>query len=215
MRTSRLIAVGLVAMAVASQASAVLPGLASDPNGMPGWQGTKSFDTANLYGVNYYAADIDYCVYDPGQFVESFFDVTVDPSLYVYAYQVTSVTDGTFGAGTGYVTRFSVGLTGGDAQACGLGYVPLSGAFPSSIAFAPAVAPFNTVGWNYAPGIYAGSTSAVMFYCSPFGPEWDNASITGAYGLGDSQLMPSPTPEPATLVVLAAGSALLFRRKRN
>jgi len=191
--------------------------LATDDNAMPGWRETKHFDTANIYGVTYYAADIDFAVYDKGDFFKSF-DIEPNADHYVYAYQITKVYDGFFGPGTGYVTRFSVGLSGENEQPANPNFVGPGLVAPSSLDFAPPTPPYNTVGWNFSSGVYAipSQDSTVLYFSSPFAPEWDNAAVTGAYGLGDSQTMPSPTPEPATLTICILGAAgLLLQRRRR
>ncbi len=43
-------------------------------------------------------------------------------------------------------------------------------------------------------------------------PEWDNATATGA--LFDTQLMPSPIPEPTMMVLLGLGAAALLRTRK-
>lgn len=186
--------------------------LASDPNGMSAWQGTQTFDTANIYGVTYYTADVDYCVYGPGQFTESFQpDPACEPDSghYVYAYQIVEITSDY----SGYVNRLSIGLNDGNEEGYCISYIPGSGSVdPSNSAFAP-----FTAGWDISAGVYVGDTSSVLYFASPYGPEWDTSSVTGYMSTGDTQYMPSPTPEPGTLVLFAVGLAALSgaRRKRT
>jgi len=185
--------------------------LAGDPNGMGGeWQGTRIFDTANFYGTTYYTADIDYCVYQPGQFTETFTPDTghePDPTHYVYAYQIADVTS-SYG---GYVNRFSVGLNGGDEEEAGIWYLPASGNVdPSNSSFAP-----FTAGWDFNPSVYVGDTSSVLYFSSPYGPEWDTSTVTGYFTAGDTQLVPSPLPEPGTLALLCIGFVAVLRARRK
>jgi len=140
----------------------------------------------------------------------------VDPSHYVYAYQIDAVRDGVFGVGTGYVSRFSVGITGIDGQPTNIGDVAgTSVVAPSNAAFAPPSGVINTAGWDFNTGVYAGQSSTVLYFTSPFEPEWDNASVSGAYSFGDTQQMPSPTPEPVTLTMLVGGALMLVARRRR
>ena len=198
----------VVAMLLASNAAGGV--LAGDPNGIAGWQGTQTFDTVNIYAVTYYTADIDYCVYEPGQFTETFTPESghePDSSHYVYAYQIVQITS----AYGGYVNRFSVGLNGGDEEEAGIWYIPASGDVdPSNSAFAP-----FTAGWDFDPAVYVGETSAVLYFSSPFGPELDTASVTGYFSTGDTQMMPSPMPEPGTLALLAVGFAAICGARRR
>jgi hypothetical protein len=61
--------------------------------------------------------------------------------------------------------------------------------------------------------IVYGQTSDVLFFASPFAPEWDSATAGGQYR--KSMTLPSPTPEPATLSLLLAGFLLAGRRARK
>jgi len=49
-------------LALAGQATAGI--LATDVNAIPGWQGMRTFDTVHMFGATYYAADVEYAVYN-------------------------------------------------------------------------------------------------------------------------------------------------------
>jgi hypothetical protein len=189
--------------------------LASDPNAMGGsWQGIARFQSSPMPIVT---VDVEYAVYAPGQFNLTF--PGGDPSngaQYVYAYQIfNEVNPHPYPAGPGYVSRFSVGLSGRDEQAANIGWIPNpnppAGLLPNNFGFGP-----TTAGWDYAaPQLTYLSRSVVLLYTSPFSPELDSSSVTGSYAMGATVLLPSPTPEPMTLALVVAGmSVLLLRRRR-
>lgn len=210
-RLATVLAGGLTIVALIGAAQAGI--LASDANALGTWQGTKTFDTADTFGVSYFVAEIDYAVYAPGNFAASFTPQTgAEPAVsdYVYAYQIVSVADGT--TGSGHVERLSVGLNDGNEQPNVIGYLPTDPAevAPSDASFAP-----NTAGWNFLnPNVHTGDASMVLYFSSPFGPEWDTATASGTFSTFDTKLMPSPTPEPATVLLLSIGAGALLRRRR-
>lgn len=206
-----------VALSVCTSHAAIM----SDPNAMSGWTGSKLFVSspeARLY------VTVEYAVYAPGQFGLSYSGQ--DPSndsQYVYAYEIFNndpnhprqdLPD--------YVRRLSVGLDG-DEQPANATWVDLTPDLPlhqdpSNASFVSSGGIITSVGWNYASDnrlIYdypntGGRASDVLFFTSPFGPEWDSATVSG--NLFDSDTLPSPLPEPATLALLGLGAAVMLRR---
>ncbi len=182
--------------------------LVSDPNGMGGqWQDTVRFQTA----MSVTTADVDYCVYAPGQFALSF-PGWIDPNNsaysthYVYAYQIFNVSTAPY---YGSVTRFSIGVGTYDQ--------PDNNSFiddPSYVNPSAMQLGVNTVGWDFnSPELTYGNVGDILYFSSPFGPATDTATVQGTYGLTDTDWLPSPAPEPATIALLAAGMALLARRR--
>jgi hypothetical protein len=203
-----LMVAGLVALAAGSAGAGLIAG---DVNGLPAWQGTVHFQaTPSLF------LDVDYCVYAPGDFGDSF-GAAADPSggtQYVYAYQILNdlpnhpAPDPT----KDYVTSFSIGLTGLNELAANVGAVAVTdGKNPNHSAFAPTTGTPNTVKWTYTTSLKSGSFSNILIYTSPFAPEFDNSTILGYSA--DTHLLPSPTPEPATLTFLAIGLAAVIGKR--
>lgn len=202
-------------LVVAITCGVAAAGLAIDANGISDWQGVETFDTVSSMGVTYYKADIEYCVYEPGMFAESYSGVVVDETYYVYAYQIVAVMDGSYGSG--YISHFSLGIGDDTSKDAGvITYVSGTGDIaPNVSAFAPLDRPYNTARWEYDPAVYSGAMGEVMYFSSPHGPQWDDASTIGSYGFAASSMMPSPIPEPVTLVLLGVGGTLLVKTRRR
>lgn len=192
--------------------------LMNDPYGMDGgvstqWQGRTHFQSSPAY----VSLDIEFSVYAPGQFDASF-GLGSDPSGgsdYVYAYQIHNNLQPK--NSRDYIKIFTVGFSGGNEVPMGIGSLAGPDRNPDAVMFSPvppavaqsAVWQFNTgnvLAWN--------EISDVLYYASPFGPEMDNASVTGRYGVFNQQQLPSPTPEPATIVFLVAGMIAACRRRK-
>jgi len=152
-------------------------------------------------------------VYAPGNYGLS----GTDPSggaHYVYAYQVFNDL-----LGNVPVSSFSVGLDptanvasiGSDA---GSGTTP-GGTAPTASAFS-GTPPTSAVWYFFLNTIDpppANEYSKVLLFTSPYGPQWAPATVMNG-GLGNTQDMPSPIPEPATLAFLALGGVGLLARRR-
>jgi hypothetical protein len=201
--------------------------LATDPASILGWQGTRSFSASAATVV--LSADVDYAVYAPGDFSGSAaLGNPADPSgglHYVYAYQAFNNVEG----GNRPVSQFSVGFL--DLAPEGDGNDDAE--FPENIGFvdgfsSPDLDPVSSfspdsnpqtikeaAGWGFQNGGLqpAGDNSDILIYTSPFGPEWDRASILGG-GLSNFQPLPSPVPEPTTFVLslFAMTSLLVYLR---
>jgi hypothetical protein len=183
--------------------------LMTDNNGMGGqWQGKRTF-TATM---NLFNADVEFCVYAPGQFNKSF--TGADPSgglQYVYAYQVINT------GATGYLNRFSVGLNEKNEQASNIGQVAGSNVSPSANSITT-----TTAGWDFlSPTIIVGQRSNILIFTSPFAPEFDNTTVKGTQGATKTIYrpptnlgIPSPTPEPMTLTLLATGLVAAISRRK-
>jgi hypothetical protein len=163
-------------------------------------------------------ADVEFAVFAPG------FYPGADPSggtNYVYAYQVMPAldTDGTTILGSTYVSWYSVGLDG-DENPSGIGPDPtqgvLGGQAPDTSGFQGT--PITTALWEYIPtvlNVHTGAYSEVLLFTSPYGPEWDNASVSGGFGLQDMESLPSPAPEPMTVLLIGLGVGALWAKRHG
>ena len=218
MRTVRLLAffgVALAAAALGPAASARAGLIADDLHGLLGWHGTQHFQaTPSLY------LNVDYCVYAPGAF-DLTFGSGADPShgtQYVYAYQILNDIPGHPAPDPlkDYVTSFSVGLSDRNEQPANVAVVTVTGGKTPALKYfspAPPQVP-STVTWKFTTSVKSGSFSNILLYTSPFGPELDNATILGYSA--DTHLLPSPLPEPATLMLMGGGlAAILWQARRR
>ncbi len=186
--------------------------LATDPAALPAWQGTQLFQQT-VFTLNL-KANVDFAVYSPGAFSGSAaLGNPADPSGgndYVYAYQVLNDQGGNVS-----VTQLSVGFLDLPPNGDGVddAEVPQNIGFVDGFA-SPDVDPSSSFNPNNNPNVLkqaadwalagldpsTSDTSDVLFFTSPYGPEWDNGSILGG-GLGATNALPSPVPEPATFVL--------------
>ncbi|MGB3086833.1 MAG: PEP-CTERM sorting domain-containing protein [Phycisphaerae bacterium] len=195
--------------------SALATPLATDPNAILAWRGTQQF---NAYDAGLDATlqvDVEYAVYAPSQYEKS----GTDPSSgteYVYAYQVFNDL-----AGNVPVSSFSVGLDAGadpDDIGSDAGSGTAGGTAPSAGAFSGSP-PTSAVWYFFNDTIDPPLTneySEVLVFTSPNGPKWAPATVMDS-GLSDTQNLPSPVPEPATLALMGLGGVLTFlgRRRRK
>src|SRR5690242_896979 len=174
----------MLALAGAAQAGI----LTTDPNAIPGWQGSTPF-TTSLGGTSL-VTTIDYAVYAPGQIDTSAAlgfpgHIPFDPSLgtnYVYAYEIFNT------GGNAKALTLSVGLDylagavptspvsiGNDAL------TPAGGVAPGSSAFSPTIGPVQSAIWSYSSlgGLAVGTHSDILIFSSPFGPKMYQSTLTG------------------------------------
>jgi len=193
---------GFVALVLMTSATFGGP-LASDPNAMAGWKGTVSFVPPSAWQV-----DMDYAVFAPGNYPDDLVNGD-DPSNgteYVYAYQAFNV------SASGPATTVSIGLLGGSG-AGNAGDDPLhvqtGGVSPTS-----SVVLLDSVVTSFtSPQLLPGQHSTVFLFTSLNSPTWMSASVSNA-GQSDQQSLPSPLPEPSSLVLLAGAGLMLIRKRR-
>ena len=212
---------------VAAPASAVI--LPVDGNAMPGWQGTRLFQDS--FYTFQLSANVDFAVYEPGAF-DITFGIGADPSggaEYVYAYQIHNhLTD------TSTISALTVGLDGDTnplrppeplTNGPPLGYVSFLddvlfsdfGLDPSdSRAVPPGGSPPPTsMRWDFVDGLptlLPGMSSDILLFTCPALPEWDSGTLDAAWAATED--LPSPSPEPTTVVILAAGGLIVLRRRK-
>jgi hypothetical protein len=190
--------------------------LPTDSNAMPAWQGSSLINSTFPSGA--FSANVDYAVYDRGQFDLSF--PGQDPSggaQYVYAYQILNSL-----SSSASIQEFTVGLDGDESPA-NIGSiadpVPPSGNAENLAYFSGS--PATSAVWSYADSMVSpGAESRILIFTSPNPPEWDLASLLGtrgSIGQAPGSGLPGPVPEPGALLgLIAIGCAFfLVRRLRR
>ena len=217
--TLRIVSVIVLLAAGAVQAGVLVDDSNAYDDGGTVWQGRVEFRGFEFLDGLVWAADIEYCVYAPGSFDVSWGDGS-DPSNdqhYVYAYQIFNNLDpypddqASILAQQDFVDTLTVGINGGDEEAANDTYIASTGDKP------PHTHTINgsSVLWEFIGGTWQinyGDTSDVLLFTSPYAPEWDFATLSGQYL--DTEQLPSPTPEPATLGLLIIGWLTMLKRRR-
>jgi len=181
--------------------------LAFDPTGIPQFTGSVAFNASNQLLV-----DLDYAVFAPGVYPDDGVNGD-DPSNgaeYVYAYQAFNRT-----ASTRALTTVSVGLVNDQTGAHNAVPDPLhvltGGVLPSSMEVN--LVSLSVITRFLNPPVPAGGYSSVFLFTSPNRPTYMTTSVLSG-GLVDTQMAPSPLPEPATFGLLALGGLVVLRRRR-
>jgi hypothetical protein len=169
---------------------------------MTGYAGSVTFSG----GLTLPTVSVEYAVFAPGSFGSG------DPSggqQYVYAYQILGDVSNSV-----QVSKFTVGLDAG-ADATGIGELNDSGAatgFAASSYNITTGPTTNSAVWNYNPRIPLTDKSKLLLFVSPFEPKWLTCTVKGA-ATAETGPVPSPVPEPGTLLCLTlAGIALILVR---
>ena len=185
----------------------------------------------------WWAADVEYCVYAPADFAGDSFAESwpafTDPSggeHFIYAYQIFNdlgidpeypdypvipPPSFLFSKEQEHVTTLTVGINGGDEEAANDGCLAGTGdKGPTLDEINP-----SSVLWEFIGGVGGadqinyGEIGDVILFSSPYGPEWDSATLSGE--VPDTEELPSPTPEPATVGLLAVGATLFWNLRRR
>lgn len=197
--------------------------LSTDPAAMAGWKGSQLFVGSN--GTTSLMASVDFAVYAPGEFSQS--DALGDPldpsggTQYVYAYEIfNNVGGNTFSRNLSIAILDYPNLVQNLTHDPG---TPEGGIAPNLIQFVPEDAPFTNVKWTFnSPVITVGQHSDILLFTSPFAPQFLTAGMQGGSATIATAPLPSPTPEPSTillggtgLVALVAARVLRGRRKQR
>ena len=202
--------VGLMAIAGFACVGVAQAGpLPLDGNAIAGYHGTSAPFFSSQFGTSI-SASVEYAVYAPGQFNTSF-GAGADPSAgtqFVYAYQLFNTGDS---ATSLALTAITVGLNTGN-QGANIGSLPIVngnyGQLPNSASFSGS--PATSARWFYNPtSLPLGAASQVLLFTSPHGPTFKTSSVQGG-GLGASQPLPTPVPEPGTIALAILGCAGLL-----
>jgi len=152
-----------------------------------------------------WSADVEYAVYAPATYPGSHPD---KDAKYIYAYQVFASS-----AGTATLTSLSLNLpvgagaaSPGDDLTYGMagGVAPLLSRLTGS--------PPTIVQWVL--DVDGGEHSTVLLFSSPNSHTLAAATLANG-GVGDTQSLPTPLPEPTTMALLALGALVLVRRWRR
>ena len=225
MRTSVFNTLGLaMAVVLGSSGTASASTLATTAYALGPWQGSHSYVAAGVLSQNL-DATVEFAVFAPGDFQDflstenniNFVDPA--PSEFIYAYQITPITEATAGISiftVGLNSNESTGIEGVSFIPMGTnhgGYSPLPAADPLLVGGGPGVS--DSSQWNFAGSIGTGQASGILFYSSPQGPEFGFSQVTaGTATTQQANSLPNPVPEPATLVLgLAAVLGLMARRR--
>ena len=186
---------------------AVAGPLAEDPNALfydgTLWRGTT---VMKLYTMD---ANVDWCVYAPGQFSYPGLGYTPTSGEFVYAYQV-------FVEPESEVFTFSVGLDVSN-KANNIGTFLLSGGAEPDSSVIHGTPPFEEAVWEwFDPGLQPGSKSVGLAFSSVNAPKFYGGNVMNSGG-GAGGDVPSPSdviPEPVTLGLLLVG-AIVGGLRRN
>jgi hypothetical protein len=214
---STMVLTALIVSFSVSADAGLLP--ADTVNAMPGWFGTEiiQFDESNGKNVD---GSVDYAVYAPGQFNLSF--PNQDPSngtQYVYRYQLHN---NPTPDSTDFIRKLTVGLVGiTDSTGWHCTYIEPGSIYPSGGA-APTLqvqltgTPYTSAVWAFkasAP-VNTDSYSKMLIFTSPYSPTHQLATVLSSSSTDKWEgLLPSPVPEPATLIgMLSFGVLFLIQR---
>ncbi|KKK76030.1 hypothetical protein LCGC14_2867790 [marine sediment metagenome] len=150
-------------------------------------------------------ADVEYAVYAPGAYPGDHSDSSTQ---WIYAYQAFCDSGSTM-----TLASLSVGLLEGSGAASATddsthgepgGVAPLLSRLVGT--------PPTSVQWTI--DVDAGEHTTVLLFSSPYSHTFDSATLANG-GDGDTDLLPTPVPEPTTLSLLLLGGVVLARRIRK
>jgi len=209
-----VVAAAAAAMLCSTRAFSAI--LATDANALSGFHGTQDF-SVSISSLSM-KGEVDYAVYAPGQFKQTF-GAGSDPSndkRYVYAYQLHN-TGGTSDRDPAFLSVGfdAAGPGGSNPTDLGMLLVGDHGDDPSSFSFIPAGGPpFASATWNFATAIPDTHYSEILLFTSPYSPEFYDSSVQGG-GLSKQSRLPSPVPEPGVALAACGMVGTLLIRRRN
>ena len=200
-----------------------LAGLATDPSAFIDgslfqWHGSTGYESVEEPSLNGY---VEWAVFAPGAFPGGYAGYVPTPGEFVYTYQV-------FEVGPAPLSNLSVSLETiadnigwftGDNAGNGL----VDGDVPTASYFFPDDITPTSANWDFSPGISPnilnpdGSTMGLAF-SSPYGPINLDGSVVNGGGFALVIPLPSPVPEPGTLVFWSCGivfCAVRYLRRRG
>lgn len=215
----------LLAIWLLSPSRAAAGPLPGDTAAMTLWQGTS----VPYYNQTYLAANnttyeldahVEYAVYAPGQFsTSSALGSPTDPSGgadYIYAYEFFNTsptnTNSNLGPVGVKIQNFTVSLLAGAVPT--FSTVAHNSTTPEA-GMAPAAslthfnASFNSAVWGFVVQPGTGTHSDILILASPNPPTWMSSGMT-ATNTTDSHLLPSPVPEPSSMILAAFAATFLL-----
>ncbi len=165
--------------------------------------------------------EVDWLVFGPGEFAQAFSGssgYSPPANELVYAYQIDNM-------GTSDTSTLQSAIVAGRSAET-IGTFPLTdlagnpGLAPTTTTFTPPSGGFSSAYWYVSGGIGTGKSSAGLAYASSNTPELDFGSLVNSGLSADADPLPGPstslsgTPEPSTVILLAAAAILLGIRRR-
>jgi len=177
---------------------------------MEGWAGTADFEYYGPDGRSL-TGQIDYAVYR----VENYGGSPPLGGDYIYAYKIINS-----GSSTVSINSFSVAILQG-AEVGNINwddYEASDGIEPFFEYFSPSPQSPQSAEFLFIAGttglVESGLHSVNLLFSSNYGPTEGFAVMTGGGIGGPIETVPTPVPEPATLVLLAAGGLIIFTQKK-
>ena len=180
---------------------------------LPGWHGSEFFnfdaDGRSLVGR------VDYAVYDNSDQNYTYPGTAPQGGRYIYAYQVFNETDPCSNVN---IESLSVAILDGVdvGEIDWFDHDVFGGVDPSVLYFSPdentpLSARFMFI---YPDFLHGGEYSSNLLFSSDNSPTWGYAHVEGTSVGGMVENLPTPAPEPASIIVLGGG-CLVFAIKRK
>jgi hypothetical protein len=189
--------------------------LDGNASALPGFTGHEDFLATGI-GGKILNIRVDYAVFAPGAFTGTSTPLPPSPALnpsdYVYGYQIFNLGTANGGTGNTELSELTVATT---APVASLGYD--AGFDPSPSDVSPSFGSILPEGFLYGfipMGLLPDQFSTVLVMGSPYAPTYMSATIQDG-GTTSSGRLPSPVPEPASAAAMLAGLAVLLKQRRT